>query len=246
MHVTATAISPVDTCQGIPMQLFSSGGPYYSWWPASSLNDPHTSEPFAMPDSTTTYTVYVSNDCFTDSAKVEFIVQALPYVNAGPDTTIWRNTPAYLHGTTSQNNYFWNPSTWLENATSLNTTASPLQTTWYQLFAIDPLGCMNVDSVLITVISHTELDIPSGFSPNGDGMNDVFHIVRYLNISHLDEFSVYNRWGEQVFTTDNINTGWDGTYHGKPCALGVYVWTVVAETYDGQQFIQKGNVTLLR
>jgi gliding motility-associated-like protein len=246
LPVTAVAPSPYDTCKGIPIQLFASGGFYYSWSPARGLSNTSTSQPFVNADTSTTYIVIVSNDCFSDSAQVVVNVQQPPYADAGPDTTIWRNTSAQLHGATTGTSYFWNPSTYLENPNDLNTIASPPQTTWYELFATDPYGCLNIDSVLITVVPNTILDIPTGFSPNGDGINDVFHIVKYLNIDHLEDFSVYNRWGERVFSTDDITAGWDGTYAGKPSPQGVYVWIVVALTREGAEITRKGNVTLIR
>ena len=244
--VVASAPSPFVACQGLPVQLHASGGPFFSWQPASSLNDSVTNDPFALPDSTTFYVVKVFNDCFSDTAVVEVDIHPLPVVDAGNDTTIWRDTHAELHGTTNASTYFWNPSTWLDNALNLNTNASPQQTTAYYLFGIDGYGCQNRDSVLITVVSHNELLIPTGFSPNGDGVNDEFKIVRSLNVEKLIEFAVFDRWGEKVFETDNIDLGWDGTHQGKASPLGVYVWMVIAETKDGQEITKRGNVTLLR
>jgi len=244
--VTAVAQSPFVACKGIPVHLQSSGGPFYSWSPSAGLNDTTTSDPFALPDSTTDYVVKVFNDCFSSTAVALVEIHQPPMVDAGPDTTIWRDTYGQLHGTVSTATYFWNPSTGVENASSLNTQVSPQQTTWYYLFAVDQYGCQNEDSVLITVISHTELLIPTGFSPNGDGVNDVFKIVRSLNIEKLTEFAVFDRWGEKVFSTDNINEGWDGTRNGQPSPMGVYVWAVYAQTKDGQEITKKGNVTLIR
>jgi gliding motility-associated-like protein len=246
LPITFNAPDLYQVCKGTPVQLEANGGLYYSWWPDSTLKNPLTNDPFATPDSTTLYKVKISNDCFADTVSVEVVIYQLPYVDAGPDTTIWRDTYAQLHGTTFVTNYFWEPSTWLQYAFNLNTNASPPQTTWYYLFATDSLGCRNVDSVLITVIAHVVLDIPTGFSPNGDGMNDVFHIVKYLDIRTLNEFAVFDRWGEKVFSTDNIEVGWDGTYRGKPAPVGVYVWTVVATTNEGDEIMRKGNVSLIR
>jgi gliding motility-associated-like protein len=244
--VTALAPTPFVACEGIPVQLNASGGPFFSWSPSAGLSDSTSNNPFALPDSTTAYVVKVFNNCFSSTAVVQVDIHPLPVVDAGPDTTIWRDTYASLHGTTNAPTYFWNPSTWLDNASDLNTSAAPQQTTWYYLFGIDQYGCQNKDSVLITVVSHTELLIPTGFSPNGDGVNDVFKIERSLNIEKLIEFSVFDRWGEKVYSTGNINQGWDGTHQGQPSPIGVYVWMVVAQTYDGQEITKKGNVTLLR
>jgi gliding motility-associated-like protein len=246
MPVTASTQSPFVACEGIPVHLFASGGPFYSWSPSAGLNDTTTNDPFALPDSTTSYTVKVFNDCFSSTAVAVVEIHPLPVVDAGPDTTIWRDTYAELHGTANTDTFFWNPSIGVENAASLNTNAYPQQTSWYYLFAIDQYGCQNKDSVLITVISHTELLIPTAFSPNGDGVNDVFKIVRTLNIASLTEFAVFDRWGEKVFSTDNIDQGWDGTRNGQPSPLGVYAWIVIAQTKDGQEVTKKGNVTLIR
>ena len=246
LPLTAAVQPTADACKGLPVQLHASGGLYYAWSPVKGLSDPNSSDPVALPDSATLYKVTVSNDCYSDTASVDVIIHPLPLVDAGSDTTIWRNTSAVLHGVTNETNHFWNPSTWLEDAFSLTTSATPPQTTWYELFAIDQYGCLNKDSILVTVESNTVLDIPTGFSPNGDGMNDVFHIVRYLNISHLKEFAVFNRWGEKVFSTENISKGWDGNVNGKPQPLGVYAWLVVAETSDGEEITRKGTITLVR
>jgi gliding motility-associated-like protein len=246
LHVVAIAPSPYDTCRGIPVQLFASGGLYYSWSPDAGLSNANSSQPFATPDTSMIYLVHVSNDCFYDSAYVTVNIHQPPYVDAGPDTTIYRDTYAQLHGTTSASSYFWNPSTYLSDANDLNTNASPQQTTLYELFATNEFGCLGVDSVLVTVEPYTVLDIPTGFSPNGDGVNDIFHVVKYLNIDHLEEFSVYNRWGERVFSTDNITEGWDGTFSGKPAPVGVYVWIVIAVTQEGDKVTRKGNITLIR
>lgn len=244
--VTAVTDPLFDGCQGQPVQLHASGGFYYEWTPHTGLNNPFVNDPFAMPDTTTNYTITVSNDCFSDSAITQVIVHPLPAVDAGPDTTIWRDTQTELHGFTNETNHFWQPSTWLDDPYLLNTKAEPQRTQWYELFAIDQYGCLNIDSVLITVVHYTVLDIPTAFSPDGNGVNDVFRIVRYLNIAKLREFAVYNRWGNKVFSTTNLDQGWDGRFKGVEQPLGVYVWSVYADGKDGEKIVRKGNVTLLR
>ncbi len=151
-----------------------------------------------------------------------------------------------LSGSTDGINYFWNPSKWIDEPFSLTSKAQPEESTWYELFATNEWGCSNKDSVLITVIPYDILDVPTGFSPNGDGVNDVFRIARWLNVARIDDFAVYNRWGQKVFSTTNIEEGWNGTYKNERADLGVYVWFLSAQTKDGKQVLRKGNVTLLR
>ena len=249
LPVTATAQSPFDICVGTTIQLSSSGGFYYQWTPAEWLSNPLISNPSATPDSSVVYTVKVSNDCFSATANVDVTVHQLPFVNAGNDTVIFRNTPATLNGTTNGVKYFWYPgdtNSSILDPFSLTTPATPLYTTTYYLFATSDFGCNNRDTMVVTVESYTLLLVPSAFTPNGDGVNDLFRIARYLNIEILEEFSVFDRWGEKVYTTNIITDGWNGTYKGHPEDMGVYVWFVKARTYDGQEILKKGNVTLVR
>ncbi|GAB4136901.1 MAG: hypothetical protein Fur0041_11490 [Bacteroidia bacterium] len=96
------------------------------------------------------------------------------------------------------------------------------------------------------VIQQPLVYVPNAFSPNGNGLNDVFiPSTGFIDIEEY-EFSVFNRWGEQIFTTDNRYTGWDGRYKGTKCEPGVYVWILTFKTAAGQYIDRKGTVTLLR
>ena len=86
--------------------------------------------------------------------------------------------------------------------------------------------------------------LPDAFSPNGDGMNDIFY-VRGGPFETM-ELKIFNGWGEMVFETTDPEFGWDGTHNGKPEINGVYVYTVVATSVEGQDFDRSGKVTLIR
>jgi gliding motility-associated-like protein len=88
--------------------------------------------------------------------------------------------------------------------------------------------------------------LPTAFSPNGDGVNDVFRISKWLNIEKLESFNIYNRWGELVFNTLDIDAGWDGTYKNYPQPTCSFDWVVKAKDYDGNIIIKSGIVTLIR
>jgi gliding motility-associated-like protein len=100
------------------------------------------------------------------------------------------------------------------------------------------------DTVTVDVTIHYSLFVPGSFSPNGDGKNDVL-FVRGAGIKTLD-FIVYDRFGEKVFESTNVNDGWDGTFRGKDCNSGIFVWYVTAEYFDGNTDIQKGDVSIVR
>jgi gliding motility-associated-like protein len=245
--VIAVTQSPYDFCTGKSIQLNASGGFYYQWTPPISLSNANISNPTASPSSSVVYVVNVSNDCFSDTATVVLTIRPLPIIDAGMDTLIYRNTEATLQGVSNVSNNYWAPGLYIKNPLDLNSTASPLKTSKYYLYAISDYGCVSVDSVLITVDPKIQLFIPTAFSPNNDGENDIFRIVPpTLNIAQLEEFAIYNRWGQKVFSTHDINEGWNGTFNNRSQDVGVYVWYIKAITYDGEPVFKKGNVTLVK
>jgi len=114
---------------------------------------------------------------------------------------------------------------------------------------VNSLDTITINSFIIAAqCDTTELDtllfLPNSFTPNGDGDNDIIY-VRGNGINSI-KFSIYNRWGQKVFETNNINEGWDGTYKGKTLNSGVYVWYAEVEFVDSSKIYRKGNVTLIR
>ncbi|MES2141162.1 MAG: gliding motility-associated C-terminal domain-containing protein [Bacteroidota bacterium] len=99
-------------------------------------------------------------------------------------------------------------------------------------------------ALAVNVELSTNVFVANVFSPNGDGNNDVLHILG-KGITEI-QFIIYNRWGEKVFETTDIATGWDGTYKGSPLNIGVFVYYIKGKLKDGEEITKKGNVTLLR
>lgn len=94
----------------------------------------------------------------------------------------------------------------------------------------------------ITLVGCRIIFIPNAFTPNGDGTNDILYIRGNVE---LVTFKIYNRWGENIFFSRDLNYGWDGTYKGVPCPMEVYVYyTIVIK--DGKEYLYKGNITLIR
>ena len=88
--------------------------------------------------------------------------------------------------------------------------------------------------------------VPNAFSPNDDGHNDIFRIIRYLNVEELLDFKVFNRWGQLIFETNDLRQGWDGTFKDVPQELGVYAYVIRVLNRDGEKITKGGNVTLVR
>lgn len=101
------------------------------------------------------------------------------------------------------------------------------------------------DSVKVTNDCLPDIYIPSAFTPDGDGMNDVFRILN-VHGQKLILFDIYNRWGKMVFHTVNINRGWDGRFKGNPQPTGAYIYLIKIINLAGQEKVYKGSVVLIR
>jgi gliding motility-associated-like protein len=105
--------------------------------------------------------------------------------------------------------------------------------------------CVTIDTLLMQVLKKPGYYLPTAFTPNGDGLNDV--AIPYLvGMKSLKSFSVFNRWGNRVFYTTKYEHGWDGTFNGKPQDVAVYVW--ILEFYDSNNHLvtEKGTISIIR
>ncbi len=133
----------------------------------------------------------------------------------------------------------------------LEQTVAPIITTEYLITATDSNGCIAMDDILINVTKERPIYIPSAFSPNGDGNNDVFMIYGVNSIVEIQSFQIYDRWGNIVHSKKNIEAnnpkfGWDGTFKGKNMNGGVFVYMAKIEFPDGRVEIFEGDLTLYR
>jgi len=140
--------------------------------------------------------------------------------------------------------YFWSPSSGLSCVSCAQPIASPSESTWYFVTVTNANGCQATDSIFVEVDPSSSLYIPNIFSPNDDGNNDVY-LVRGKGIS-LFLLQIYNRWGQLVFESNDIENGWDGTKDGNPFNQGVFVYKITATMSSGKKINETGNVTLIR
>ncbi|MCX7953784.1 MAG: gliding motility-associated C-terminal domain-containing protein, partial [Bacteroidales bacterium] len=226
--VNAIAIPDTTICYGDSVQIFGFGGKEFYWTPGSTLSDSTIFNPYAKPLNSTTY-YYIAYDsiCF-DIDSVFVGIYPTVTVNAGENQTIIYDQITNISGTISGTvaSYYWTPSKWLTDSTSLTTTAHPFETIVYYLVAITPEGCKFKDSVKINVLPR--LRIPTGITPNGDGINDVW-IIDLIEKFPNCEVMIFNRWGEQLFYSKGYpeNERWDGTYKGKPLPAGTYYYVIL-------------------
>jgi gliding motility-associated-like protein len=243
-------------CSGKSIQLNASGGISYTWSPPYNLNDAYIHNPLATPTATTHYTLtltqVVGSDTCTSTLHTNITVPVYSSsaltVYASPDTIIDGNT-SQLSTSLTGGYIVWTPNYNLSNDSILDPIASPNHTTTYNAVYINANGCVfALNSVTIYVLdascNENTVFVPNTFTPNGDGRNDVLY-ARSAFVSEI-YFTVYDRWGEQVFVTTNIDIGWNGVFNGKPCNPDVFGYYVKYKCNDGKESFKKGNVTLIR
>ena len=145
----------------------------------------------------------------------------------------------------SNNVFYWTPSNSLSCDQCYNPLAFPLSTTLYEVTMVDVNGCTATDTITVTINPQDKiLYIPNAFSPNGDGINDIF-LAYSAGVKEID-FSVFNRWGEKIFFSNDISFGWDGYYKGSLMPPSVFVYYIQVTYLDGDVRTAKGSVTLVR
>lgn len=243
-----TAWGDASICEGEATKLFATGGHQYQWNPGTALNDPQSAQPVASPLSTTQYSVYIKeNICNIDTTiDVRIDVNPIPDVNvlkSNDINCVVRTAQLFATGASS---YTWSPGANLDNANRPDPVAGIDTTTLFTVKGTTEYGCSSIDSILVKVTAEGNplFVLPNVFTPNGDRINDCFGLTKWGRIQ-LQEFSVYNRWGEKVFSTNNSNACWDGTYKGILQASGTFVYVVKAKTFCGR-IDRKGLVTLIR
>ncbi|PCI99415.1 MAG: hypothetical protein COB15_04330 [Flavobacteriales bacterium] len=140
--------------------------------------------------------------------------------------------------------YFWDPPAGLDCIFCQNPTATPTETTWYFVTVTNAQGCQTIDSIYIEVDPSSNIYVPNIFSPNGLGENNTYY-VRGKGIQQFN-LVIFNRWGQSVFESTDIENGWDGTKNGSPLNQGVFVYKLDVTFYSGETFSQTGNITLVR
>lgn len=223
-----TVSGDAEVCEGTGTVLHASGGQSYLWSPATGLSDNTVADPVASPLTTTVYTVTISNNGLAcrSSARVTVKVLKNAAVFAGPDKTIINGNKVQLEGTVSGGNirHFWTPADNLSDASLLNPVATPERTTTYTLHAVSDAGCIGAEDEM-TVTVNEKIVIPNTFSPNGDGINDVW------NIAGLDTYAkpavtIFNRYGSQVYKSVGYATPWNGTNNGDQLPVGTYYYVI--------------------
>ncbi len=163
---------------------------------------------------------------------------------AGNDTIAAAGQPVQLHATGGVS-YSWTPSFGLDNTSAQSPIATNDHDMTYYLEAYTPAGCKSHDTVNIVIYKGPDIYIPTAFTPDDDGLNDVLHVLP-IGLKTFDYFKIYNRFGQLIFISYNKDNGWDGRYKGSRQPAGTYVYVLSGTDFKGRPLFRKGTVLLLR
>ena len=248
--VIAEAGPDVELCDAVELTIIgtNTGGVDEFWTDLTGLQvDPDGTLSLDLEPGNYTF-VYNAVDglCF-DTDTLEVTIFDLPEVEAGEDQELYFEEQVVIGGnpTTSDDNVFiWTPSELLLDDELLNPeTVEMTADTWFYVEVVDVNGCVAVDSMFISIIP--QLDVVSGFSPNGDGMNDLWDIGNTGFYPSL-VVSIYNRWGDLLFQDGNgYVQPWNGTYNGTQLPIGTYYYVIEIDEPEFKATMN-GPVTILR
>ncbi len=220
-------------CDGENKTLTATGGVTYEW------NTTETTQSITVnPTAATTYTVTgTGNNGCSDTDEVTLTVNTEPSdISLGTDTCIRQGGQMILDAGPGIYTYSWQ-----DGNSGQTYTVSIAGDYWVNVSN----GCGTVsDTIAITECLLSQIFIPNTFTPNGDNNNDVFAPIG-INIQDFEMY-IYDRWGQMLYATTDINKGWDGSYESRKCPVGVYSWLIFYNDTDGTKHTKYGHVTLLR
>jgi gliding motility-associated-like protein len=248
----AAVIGSDTICYGQSVQLQGSGGVSYQWSPATYLSSATIPDPVVeQPQKSLTYALNVmgANGCVSIEPAVVMVDVTTPVVFAGNDTAVLIGQTLQLNAVDIDNsgftNFQWSPAIGLDNPSIQDPVATITGDITYTVTASTPTGCTATASIKIVGVTVSDIVVPNAFTPNGDGHNDVLR-VHLIGIKDFKYFRVFNRWGEQVFSSANEGVGWDGTVGGNAQPMGTYVWMALGFDFSGRAVERRGTVILVR
>ena len=220
----------------------------YGWSPAAFLANAGAISTIAKPLATTEYTFAVTANygvcSLTATDKILVTIQPTVPAFAGNDTNAVIGLPHQLSAT-GGTRYLWTPSAGLNNPFAPNPLATISRDTRFLVQVTDIAGCKDTASVLLRVYQGIRYYVPNAFSPNNDGINEVFRPIA-VGIISTEWFRVFNRYGQVMYESSNMQNGWDGSFKGVRQPIGNYIWSIKGKGRDGKMIEIKGNVVLVR
>lgn len=242
---TISAGNDTIVCPGSPAIMWADGCVSYQWTPTVSKLTP-SGDSVRVISPISQYYYVTGTDAFgcqiTDSVRIDLF--PLPFIQVPSFAYGIFGVPVQINAVTNgPGTVVWSPSEFLSCNVCLDPLAQPDQEFTYTVTLTDENGCTASDQIKVTY--EPLIYVPNTFTPNGDAFNNEFFALG-SNIRTF-EIEIYNRWGELIYEGDALSKAWDGSYLGKNCPDGVYVWKINYTEFPTDKVYQiVGHVSLLR
>ena len=244
--MTMLISGPTDICRGEAAMLTVTGAAQYLW-----STGQRTSSIIVNPDQTTTYTVMgYDGKCYQDTMRITVRVHDKPHADFAfsPTKPIINENINFFANSIGSNTFKWY---FEEDPTDVKTSTDSATTQAFSkgghklitLVVTNKAGCTDTMRYRMYIDDNINVFVPNAFTPNSDGLNDTFKVI--CNSVIAFDLKVFNRWGERIFQSDDINKGWDGTFMGQRVEEGVYYWQLSLQGGNLRWYYMNGSITVL-
>lgn len=247
MPYLTPSVSPnTSICRGDNVTLFAQGASSYAWSPLGGIIRTDKFTAVVSPYAATVYSVRATDENFCSrTATVLVNVNLPPKISVMQDTVFKREDHIFIRAKSVY------PIRWISGENILCpdcplseiTVEYPIKDVCFTAEVINEFGCKARDEVCLKIDDEYAVYIPNTFTPDNDGVNEVFYVYGYGITDYKME--IYDRWGEKLFESNDRLNGWNGTYRGKNCAVGTYAY-VVDFKVTGKKYSKTGHVSILR
>lgn len=240
----------LEICSGEKAVFTAKGGNRYNWLPVDNNQNVTTDSFSYFPSTSNAVFVKIWDDICKDSTtlEAEVLVNQNPMINLTKSNDLDCNNVSAQLFVSGGISYQWLPTMGLSNPNIPNPVTNINTSTTYNVSVKDLNGCKSIDSITVFFVNTGNLDfyqLPTAFTPNGDGLNDCFGIRKWGSGVRVAVFQIFNRWGQMVFSGDSIRNCWDGVFKGQIQPSGNFVYIFRGENECGV-IERRGTFILMR
>jgi gliding motility-associated-like protein len=155
------------------------------------------------------------------------------------------NLPLQIEARKFGKTYLWAPARSLNDPNVVDPVFTGITEQFYTIQIRTAAGCLTTDSLLVRTVKNADIIVPSAFTPNNDGKNDILKPT-LMGMKELRYFRVFNRWGELMYETKRENEGWNGKVKGAPMSTGTIIWIAEGVGVDNKVYTRKGTAVLIK